>query len=162
MKGSKGFTLKKLIVLLIAIAVLGILIAPKAEAVEEDQYTVGLTYMCCSKHTSEADNEQHNGVGLSLSLPESDSMFGGATLGVMGYNNSHNQDSIMLYVSKEFWDIAEQVHIGVGAGIASGYQDEMAIPAAAWVHARYKWIVITHIPLTVTTIGLHIPLAAFK
>lgn len=124
-------------------------------------YHLGLTYMCCSKHVDDADNERHNGIGLTLTLPESDSMFGGATFGAMTYTNSHNEDSILVSVSKEFWDIADTVHIGIGAGVASGYEEEMNIPVAAWATIRYKWFVITHVPLTVTTIGLHIPITAF-
>jgi len=128
---------------------------------ENDEYRAGFLYLCCSKHTSRADNENHQGIGLSLTVPESDSIFGGATFGLIAFENSHNKDSVMLLVTKEFWDIADAVHIGLGAGVASGYEGDMAIPVAGWVQARYKWIVVTHIPLTVTTIGLHIPLTNF-
>ena len=125
-----------------------------------DDYTFGIYYLCCSEHgpmDSDATNEVHNGLGLTLTLPESDSITSKATFGITSYTNSHDKQSIMISVSKEFWNIADEVHIGLGAGIASGYQDHLSVPAAAWVSARYKWVVVTHVPLAVTTLGFHIP-----
>ena len=171
MRNQKGFTLKELIILLVIIAFIGVLVAPRAEAhhaaghAEDDLYVVGFNYLCCSKHRpgSDATNETHHGLGLTLTLPKNEeSMFGGATFGVMTYENSHDKTSWLLSVSKEFWHPAENFHIGLGAGLVSGYEEELSAPFGAWLSLRYKWIVVTTVPTEVIAIGLHIPIAVFK
>jgi len=172
MKKQTGFTLKELITVMIMIAVLGVvLFGGRAEAhhapghAEEDLYVVGMNYLCCSKHHagSDATNETHHGLGVTLTLPRSgESMFRGSTLGIMEYNNSYGDSTWLLSISKEFWHPSENLHIGLGAGYVNGYGDHLGVPFGAWISFRYKWIVITTVPTEVTAIGLHIPIAAFK
>ena len=119
----------------------------------EADFRIRLNTLNFSEHHNDKKggyNEVHNGIGLSL-IDED-----GWGYGFMRFRNSFGDMASTLYVSKEFWQVGD-IHIGAGGGIVHGYND-LKPPLGAWFTARYKWVVIGHIPLTVTSIGLSIPI----
>ena len=109
---------------------------------------VRLNTLAFSKHHSNHDyNESHHGLGISYTTDKE------WTFGYMHYRNSFGDASNIYYVARDLYQIGD-VNLGAGGGLVTGYD----FPAGAWVSARYKWLVISHVPFAVTTIGLSIPL----
>jgi len=47
--------------------------------------------------------------------------------------------------------------VALGVGAATGYEDHVSIPVAPFFSIKYGWVVFTHIPMSVTTVGLKVP-----
>lgn len=122
-----------------------------------DDFVYRINYLGFSEHhgSTNTTNETHNGLGISVTLPNN------MTFGYMNYTNSYDKNSNMLSLSTEFLHNGN-LHIGIGGGYVTGYEDEQEYPLLGWGSVRYKWLLITAVPGEVTAVGLTIPLEAIK
>lgn len=97
-------------------------------------------------------NEQHNGVGISATLPN------GATYGFMRYKNSYGDMSNLMSISGEIPECPAGFCFGAGVGFVTGYGEHLAAPFLGWGSIRKDWFVVTVIPTELVAIGLSIPL----
>ncbi len=131
--------------------------APVGSTIDLDTPPTKLKYnfnsVLFSKHHSGTGpyNENHYGFGLSVSVPDS------YTYGIMRFKNSYSDMATLIYLGSEYGCLY-QICGGVGMGIVNGYKDHLKIPVAGWLTFRYKYIVVTTIPTSVTTIGFTVPL----
>ena len=95
-----------------------------------------------SWHFDDRDyNEQHDGLGLEYQFTP------GYWVGALMYNNSYNDQSVLLAVNREYE--FNGAHIGWLAGAASGYD---GYQVGAGITIRYKYIRLIVMP-SVAAIG---------
>ena len=106
-----------------------LLIALTLTSVQAADNEIKLTTLNQSWHFSrENQNENHKGVGLEYHFEDKH-------LGLITFTNSHNDSSVVAYIGEEYFEIHD-IHLGLIAGAATGYDD---LQEVAGVTARYKY-----------------------
>ena len=144
--------LERIRLLIIFIIVSSVLLMAQCEASGDISYKLNLLPKSWHHGSTNATNERHKGVGLSMTLPN------GFTYGAMHYTNSFGDDGWMASISREYKPIFGVFYPGIGAGYAPAYTESGHKPAIAWVMLRYRWITMMSAPGEVTTFMFSIPL----
>lgn len=139
--------------LLLICTVAGLAIMSFNSEAEELKYKLNLLPKSWHHGSTNATNERHKGVGLSVTTP-----WNGITYGAMHYTNSFGDDGFMVSISKEYKPVFGLFYPGIGAGYAPSYKESGHKPGIAWVQLRYKWVTMMSAPGEVTTFVFSIPL----
>jgi len=146
-------TLSEVVRLFVAITVLGLAIMSFNSEAAELKYKLNLLPKSWHHGSTNATNERHNGVGLSVTTP-----WNGITYGAMHYKNSFGHNGYMVAISKEFKPFFGLLYPGIGAGYAPAYTKSGHKPGIAWIAIRYKWVTMMSAPGEVTTFVFSVPL----
>ncbi len=116
-----------------------------------DHAEIHLNYLPWSEHhgDSDATNEDHNGVGLSVSW---DNM----TVGYMWYTNSYGDDGPLVHVTA--FQKKCELCLGLGTGWAPAYSESDHSPIIGWVAIKYGFVTVLTAPTEVTAAVFSIPL----
>lgn len=155
--GCRSSTCVSRIKFLFVVLFLTVITFCAATSEASDNLDLSLNFLLVSEHHGETDttNENHKGIGLSLSPHPR------VSVGVMNYTNSYDNNSTLLYVHTTYGCLSE-VCFGVGGGYVSGYGDKLSqplgIPLIAYGTVRWKYFVINFVPTEITALALTFPL----
>lgn len=118
----------------------------------ELKYKLNLLPKSWHQGQTNATNERHKGVGLSVTLPN------GITYGAMHYKNSFGDNGWMVSAAKEYEPLFGLIYPGIGMGYAPSYAKSGHEVGLVWVQLRYKWVTMMSAPGEVTAFVFSIPL----
>lgn len=145
-------TLSEVARLVLIFVVLGLAIMSFNSEAGELKYKLNLLPKSWHHGSTNATNERHEGVGLSVTMPN------GYTYAAMHFKNSYGDNGWMIGASKEFKPLFGVIYPGFGVGYAPSYAESGHSTAIAWLAFRYRWVTMMTAPGEVTTFVFSIPL----
>lgn len=130
-----------------------VMVQSPVQAEDDYEFKYRLNLLPWSTHhgDNDATNETHNGIGVSVTLPNN------ATYGIMHFENSYGDEGFMFSLSAELEEDCT-VCFGVGIGFAPAYSESDNSPVLGWGSVRYKYVQLLVVPTEVTAVLFTIPM----